>query len=159
MSLQTLLEHREEKNHRMRIYVENAYTLYDSFFDEPYSYNEAEAIEALGIESDLVQELLEDFAVQLIQSNVILQKQLHFLNDEQLYTKELDFTPFRNTIHKNLGVARNLRIKDCVMILNQLMIETDLESIEALLKVLESCALKISPHRAYEALQLINKVT
>jgi len=159
MNLTTLLENRKEKNHRMRVYIDNSYELYNSFFDEPYAYDDQEAMDALGIESELIHELLEDFAIQIIQSDVTLQKQLNFLKNEQLYTDALDFTPFRNIIHKNLGVARNLRVKDCVDLLNQLMTETDLESIEVLLKILESCALKLKPHQAYEALQLIKRVT
>ncbi len=159
MNLSTLIENRKEKNYRMRIYVNNAYDLYDAFFSQPYTYDEEETIEALGIDTELIHELLEDFSVQLVQTNVTLRKQIQFLESEKLYTKELDFTPLRDTIHKNLGVARNLRIKDSVQILNQLMTETDLESIEVLLKILEACALKLKPHHAYEALQLIKEVT
>lgn len=159
MNLSKLIENRKEKNYRMQIYVNKAYDLYDSFFSQPYIYDEEETIDALGIDTELIHELLEDFSVQLIQTNVTLRKQLQFLENEKLYTQELDFTPLRDTIHKNLGVARNLRIKDSVQILNQLMTETDLESIEVLLKILEACALKLKPQHAYKALQLIKEVT
>lgn len=107
----------------------------------------------------MIHELLEDFTIQLIQSNITLHKKINLLKKEKLYSKKLDFSPFRDIIHKNLGVARNLRVKDSVEVLSKLIEETDLEKIEMLLEVLEACALKLKPMKAYDALQLIKKFT
>ena len=159
MDLMQLIENRTLNNKNMEIYIQKSSDLYLSFFKSPYSYNEKEALEELGIDSGLLHQLLEDFTFQIIASNITLHKQINLLKKEKLYAQELDFTPFRNTIHKNLGVARNLRIKDSIEILNTLMIEDDLEKIEMLLEVLEASALKLKPQKAYETLQLIQKVT
>jgi hypothetical protein len=159
MSLTKLVENRKIKNNKMRIYIQKSYDLYNSFFKAQYVYNDKEALEELGIESELIHQLLEDFAVQIIQSNITLHKKISLLKKDRLYDQELDFTPFRDIIHKNLGVARNLRVKDSIEVLTELMVETNFQRIEELLEVFEACALNLRPIQAYEALQLIKKVT
>lgn len=159
MSLTKLLENRKIKNRKMRDYIEKSSTLYRSFFKEPYSYDDKEALEELGIESELIHELLEDFTIQLIQSNIHLHSKLNLLKKEEFCSKELDFSSFRDTIHKNLGVARNLRIKDSIEVLSKLIKESDLEKITMLLELLEACAIKLKPIKAYDTLQLIKKVS
>jgi len=159
MDLTKLVEHRKTKNNEMRIYIQKSYDLYNSFFQEQYTYNDKEALEELGIESELLHQLLEDFTIQIIESNVTLHKKVSLLKKEQLHKEELDFTPFKDMIHKNLGVARNLRIKDFTEVLTELMVETNLQRIEKLLEVLEACALNLKPVQAYEALELIKKLT
>jgi len=157
MNFTELVENRKEKNDRMRIYIQNSYDLYNSFFQTDYTYNDEEALEELGIESELIHQLLEDFAIQIIESNATLYRDIALLKADKLNNKELDFTPFRNEIHKNLGVSRNLRVKDSIEILTELMIATDFKRIELLLEVFEACALKLKPIQAYETLLILRK--
>jgi hypothetical protein len=159
MSLTKLVGKRKERNHKMRVYIEKSYDLYNSFFETQYIYDDTEALEELGIDSELIHQLLEDFAIQIIQSNITLHKTLSILKKEKLHGEELDFTPFRNAIHKNLGVARNLRVKDSIEVLTKLMEETDFQRMEELLEVFEACAFKLKPTQAYEALQFLKKFT
>jgi hypothetical protein len=61
-----------------------------------------------------------------------------------------NFQPLRDLAHKNLGVARNLRIKDAQKILNNIMKEYDADIIEKYIDYLESCAILLKPKVAYE---------
>ena len=158
MNFTELVENRKEKNDRMRTYIQDFYNLYNSFFQTDYTYNDEEAVEELGVESELIHQLLEDFAIQIIESNVMQRREIAHLKEDKLNAKELDFTSFRNEVHKNLGVSRNLRVKDAVTVLTELMIATDFDRIELLLEVFEACALKLKPLQAYEATLLKRKV-
>ena len=130
----------------------------EEFFDENYCYSDAEAVEELGLDSELIDQLLEDYVVQIIKSSTLFQEYLKNLKHlKKEHNGELDFTEFRELVHKNLGVARNLRIKDSEQILKELMKHESLDEIEVYLGILEACAIKLKPKSAYEALSRVKK--
>ncbi|MEJ2373430.1 MAG: hypothetical protein P8Y16_06520, partial [Sulfurimonas sp.] len=67
----------------------------------------------------------------------------------------LDYIPFRELAHKNLGVARNLRIQDAQVLLYELMKKDDLDYLVTCLEALKYCAIKLNPKRAYDTIRLM----
>jgi hypothetical protein len=122
------------------------------FFDVNYIYSPQEASQELDLESELVQQLVNEYVIQLLQANISFRAYLKELKQFKENNQVLNFTPFQNLAHKNLGVARNLRIKDCEDILYGMMGEDNLDYLSVLIDVLESCAIKLSPTTAFEAL-------
>jgi len=118
---------------------------------ESYIYSTHEAIEELGLDEELVQQLLEDYVSQIIKSVIQFREHITLLEDK----KSSDYTPMRELAHKNLGVARNLRIKDAEKLLYELMKKDNLDYLKDCLMALELCAIKLKPTCAYETLQLI----
>ena len=128
-------------------------SLYLNFFDENYIYSPLKASQELGLELELIQQLIQEYAAQIIQANVTFGEYLKEFKKLQANNQEINFTPFKNLAHKNLGVARNLRIKDCEDILQKMMTEEKLDYLGLLVDVLESCAIKLSPDTASKSLQ------
>ena len=118
---------------------------------EDYTYSTKEAIEELGLDEELIQQLLEDYVSQIIKSITQFREHISILESK----KNLDYTPIRELAHKNLGVARNLRIKDAEKLLYELMKKDDVNHLNDCLIALELCAIKLKPICAYETLQLI----
>jgi len=148
-------ERRKTKNIKIRLLVENAQLSCRKFFKEDYQYCDKEAIEELGLDSELIDQLVEDYVIQIIKSGDYFREYLSELTKEEADLIELNFTPFRELAHKNLGVARNLRIKDSEKILATLMKSDDLAKLDECLSLLESCVIKLKPMSAYAALELI----
>lgn len=123
-----------------------------NFFDEDYIYSPLEASRELDLESELIEQLVQEFVTQLLQANISFREYLIEFKKFKKNNQELDFTSFQNLVHKNLGVARNLRIKDCEDILRGMMTEDNLDYLDVLIEVLESCAIKLSPTTAFEVL-------
>ncbi len=117
-----------------------------------YQYSPNEAIEELGLDLDLVNQLVEDYVIQILKSKVLFISHLQELKS----SKKLDYTPLRELAHKNLGVARNLRIEDAKKVLEELMKADDLDYLCACIEALESCAIRLRPKCAYETLKLID---
>lgn len=120
-----------------------------------YKYDTAEAVAELGIDKELVQQLVEDYVVQIIKAVIQFNIYLEKLQDNQDEKKELDYTLFRELAHKNLGVARNLRIKDAEILLYELMKKDDIEYLLACLEALKVCAIKLKPKCAYDTIKLM----
>ncbi len=148
-------ERRSLKNRAVRFLVQKAQKICLNYFGEDYEYSSSEAIEELGVDLELVDQLIEDYVVQVIKSDVLFREYLTVLKDAKLNAKELDYTEFRNLAHKNLGVARNLRIKDASQVLEDLLHKDDLEYLEHSLEILKACTIKLNPLSAYDALYLI----
>lgn len=121
-----------------------------------YAYSPNEAIEELGLDSGLVNQLVEDYVIQILKSKVLFVEYLQELKIAQKNSKKLKYTPLRELAHKNLGVARNLRIKDATKILDELMEKSDLDYLTLCIEALESCAIRLEPKCAYETLKLID---
>jgi len=120
-----------------------------------YKYDSAQAVEELGIDKELVQQLVEDYVSQIIKAVVQFDVYLEKLQDHKDEKKELDYTLFRELAHKNLGVARNLRIKDAEKLLYELMKKDDLEYLLVCLEALKVCAIKLKPKCAYDTIKLM----
>ncbi len=114
-----------------------------------------EAIEELGVEEEIIHQLIEDYVVQIITTQTTFEEYLGDLEELKLQNKELDYTPFRELAHKNLGVARNLRIKDAEKILTELMKKEDISYLKYCLEALVACAIRLKPSRAYATIKLL----
>ena len=120
-----------------------------------YFYTTQEAVEELGLDDELVHELVEDYVVQIIKASMQLQKHIGELRLLKEKNQELDYIPIKELVHKNLGVARNLRIQDARAILLEMMSNEDLEHLELCNEALRACSIKLKPECAYKALKLI----
>jgi len=149
------IERRKLKNRAVRFLVQKAQKMCLEYFEEDYEYSPAKAIEELGVDLDLVDHLVEDYVIQIIKSDAVAKKYLAKLREDKKNNKELDYTDFRNLAHKNLGVARNLRIEDSEKVLVDLLKKDDLEYLEHSLEILKACTIKLNPVSAYDALYLM----
>jgi len=120
-----------------------------------YEYDINIAVEELGLEKDLVIQLIEDYIIQILKSKLSFYNYIQELKQSQLDGKDLDFENIRNLAHKNLGVARNLRIEDAQKLLSVLLKDDDLDYMRVCAKALEVTAIKLNPLCAYETLNLI----
>ncbi|MBU1658885.1 hypothetical protein KKG72_07530 [bacterium] len=120
-----------------------------------YIYNSDEAVEELGLDYELVQQLIEDYVIQILKSKTLFYEHIQKLKELQKENKELNYIPLRELTHKNLGVAKNLRIRDAEKLLNELMKKDDLNYLELCLEVLEARAIALKPQCAYDTLKLI----
>ena len=122
---------------------------------EPYKYDISIAQQELGLDKELVAQLVDDYVAQVIKAVVQFEKYLETLQSSKNSNLQLDYTAFRDLAHKNLGVARNLRIKDAEILLEELMKKDDLEYLLNCLEALKACAIKLSPKCAFTTLKLI----
>ena len=149
------VERRKLKNIAVRSLVDKAIAVCSEFFKENYRYTNQEAIDELGLDDELIDQLVEDYVVQILTSISQFEEIIDVLQAQSLANEELNFTPLHELAHKNLGVARNLRIKDAEKLLFDLMKKEDLDHLKSYLKILESCAIKLKPNCAYNTLKLI----
>jgi histidyl-tRNA synthetase len=120
-----------------------------------YKYDVSIAVNELGLDKELVAELVDDYVAQVIKAVVQFESYLKTLKTSKKNNTVLDYTALRELAHKNLGVARNLRIKDAEILLYELMKKDDLAYLLACLEALKVCAIKLSPKCAYTTLKLI----
>lgn len=120
-----------------------------------YRYDISEAVIELSLEEEIVRQLIEDYVIQILKSKISFYKYIQELKKDILENKPLDYTNIRNLAHKNLGVVRNLRIKDAQKLLEVIMYEDDLDYLRLCIKALEISAVKLNPLCAYETLKLI----
>lgn len=123
---------------------------------QDYTYSPDEAIEELGLDSELINQLIEDYVSQILKSKILFLKHLDELESSVDNSKELDYTPLRELAHKNLGVARNLRIEDGIKILDELMKKDDLAYLILCVDGLAACAVRLKPKCAYQTIKLID---
>lgn len=148
-------DRRKTKNREIRDLVFKAKQVCDSFFDEEYLYSDEEAIEELGLDDELIHQLVEDYVIQILKTIPQFEEFIYDLQAKKDAKKELDYTALRELAHKNLGVARNLRIKDAEILLHDLMKKDDLEHLYICLEALHACAIKLKPECAYNTIKLI----
>ncbi len=120
-----------------------------------YKYNADEAIKELGVTSELIHHLVEDYVIQILKTETLFLVYIKELRKNQIDNKELDYTQLRELVHKNLGVARNLRIKDAEIILQEMMKKDDLDYLTICLEALRAHAIKLKPACAYNTIKLI----
>lgn len=120
-----------------------------------YKYDISVAVEALGLDKDLVYQLVEDYIIQILKSEIYFNKYIETLKQSSLNNEIPDYEDLRNLAHKNLGVARNLHIDDAQILLTILMKNDDLDYLSQCVKALEITASKMIPLCAYETLKLI----
>lgn len=123
-----------------------------------YNYTTDFAVKELGLEDELINQLVEDYVIQIIKSKTAFLNYLDLLRQQESNGETLDYSSFRELAHKNLGVARNLRIEDAQKLLNELMTQDDLDYLNECLEILISCAVKLKPRLAYETMQINNSL-
>lgn len=159
-----ILERRQEINRELRDSIEKTLQESTEFLQNnldssqilDYKYTTDEAEKEMGLEADLVNELVEDYVIQIIKSKTQFLQYIQTLQTAKEKSIEPDYTMLRELSHKNLGVAKNLRIKDAIHILNELMKKDDLAYLTLCVKILEACAIRLNPKCAYKTLKLID---
>lgn len=149
------IERRKLKNRAVRFLVQKAQKVCLDYFGEDYEYSPVKAIDELGVDLDLIDHLVEDYVIQIIKSDAVFREYIAELKEAKKENKPLDYTNLRNLAHKNLGVARNLRIEDSEKLLDDLLKKDDLTYLEHSLEILKASAIKLNPVSAYDALYLI----
>jgi hypothetical protein len=155
MNEKNQVERRKNKNKDIRKLVDNAKKVCSKFFKNNYRYSDAEAIKELGLDDEQIHQLIEDYVAQIIKSIATFERLIYELQNNKDAKKELDYTELRELAHKNLGVARNLRIKDAEEILFSLMKKDDLEYLFLCVEALQASAICLKPVCAFKTLQLL----
>ena len=117
-----------------------------------YYYKTDEAVAELDIESEIIDELIEDYVKQIMDAETQFINILNKLKHDQTLGNKLDFKELRELAHKNLGVARNLRIIDAQSFLTILMKEDNLEAIQQALSALVLSTVILKPEIAYNTM-------
>ncbi len=123
-----------------------------SLYDVSYIYEPAEAIDELGLPEELVDELIEDYVEQILRTYSEFQLHISALWEQDFLGESLNFTPLRDLAHKNLGVAKNLRIEDAMILLGEIYKADDLKVLSECLELLISSAIKLKPTKACETM-------
>ena len=155
MDLEKKIERRNSKNIELRNFVNNANRVYKSFFKKEYHYSCEEALEALGVDEDLMHQLVDDYISQVMKAIVQFEFLIYKLQDAKDAKEELDYRELRDLAHKNLGVVRNLRIKDAEILLDDLMRKDELEHLFLCIEVLQASAVRLNPKCAFNTIKLI----
>jgi hypothetical protein len=121
-----------------------------------YTYVSNEAVEELGLDNELIHHLVEDYVAQVLKSVYVFADLLLELKISKKENRALNYLPLRELAHKNLGVARNLRIKDAEKLLFELMKKDDLDYLETAIQALQACAIRLKPACAYNTITTIN---
>lgn len=154
---------RLQENAELRLAINLALEEGDSFLKQnlgslnisSYRYDINEAILELSLDEYVISHLIEDYIIQILKSKISFYKYIQELKQAEYDNLDLDYTKIRDLAHKNLGVVRNLRIKDATTLLEVIMKEDDLDHLRMCVKALEITALKLNPLCAYETLKLI----
>jgi hypothetical protein len=156
-------DYRKSENIELRAHIDKLLSDGDAFLKEcfpdlnisHYEYDISLAVEALGLEEELVFQLVEDYIIQILKSKIHFENYIQELEKAKENNEVMDYEKLRHLAHKNLGVARNLRIEDAQKLLTILLKDDDLEYLKLSLKALEVSAVKLIPLFAYETLNLI----
>ncbi len=120
-----------------------------------YVYSPSVAASELGLDEELVSQLVDDYISQILQSRYQFDNLIDNIKELDSIDKEVKKIELRNLAHKNLGVAKNLRIEDAKIFLNDLMQGDDVELLEECVDALEACAVKLNPKHAFNVLQVM----
>lgn len=121
-------------------------------YKSDYIYDPSEAIKELGLSEELVYELVEDYVEQILHNYEEFKLCISVLWESDFLDQPLDYTPLRDLAHKNLGVAKNLRIEDAIALLKEIRNEENLDKISHYLNLLISRTIKLKPKKACEAM-------
>ena len=120
-----------------------------------YEYNPSIASEELGLDSELVGELINDYISQISNTKYQFMNILSNMRELKDIDREMKKIELKNLAHKNLGVAKNLRIEDAILFLDDLMKKDDIDHLEDCVNALEACAFKLNPEHAFHVLQVM----
>ena len=119
-----------------------------------YRYDMSEAIEELGLDEPTLWQLIDTYIAQVLKSIDQFYGYLNNIKKANGFSED-DFKSLRELAHKNLGVARNLHIKDAEKLLNVLMHEEDIEYLFLCVEMLEAVTIRLRPNTAYNVLNLL----
>jgi len=160
----TSMKNKTDHNYYKEIVLKNALALLKKLSQkqlrhlvvlQDYKYDPQLAVEELGLDEELIFQLLDDYISQILHSILEFESYLKELQKSQKSQTKLDYTPFRELAHKNLGVARNLRIKDGEVLLYELMTNDNLEYLISCLEALYASVIRLDAQHACKTLKLI----
>ncbi|MCF6330268.1 MAG: hypothetical protein L3I99_01815 [Sulfurimonas sp.] len=121
-----------------------------------YKYSLNEAKNELGLDEEFIIQLVEDYISQIFKANDIFEDLILNLRKQNYNEKKIILIQLHELAHKNLGVVKNLHIKDAQILLNDLMTQHhDLNHLEDCARALQACAFKLNPEYGYDALCLM----
>jgi len=117
-----------------------------------YTYNIEKSVEELGLEKELIEELIKEYIVQILDSKQQFLQYIKEIQESKLNNQNSDYTLLRHLAHKNLGVAKNLDIEDAQKILYDIKTNDNIECLSLLVELLEISAIRLNPECAYKFL-------
>jgi len=111
------------------------------------------AVKELGLDKELIDSLVDDFVVQIIKYKPVFMMHIENLSKQASSGEMLNYQVLRDLAHKNLGVARNLRIVNAQKILKDIMVEEDFDYLYYCVEILEAYVITLRPKVAYKTLQ------
>ena len=106
--MKSSIERRKTKNIEIRQLYDRASKVCSKVFPVNYRYDGQEAMDELGLDDELIQQLVEDYVVQILTSLSQFEEIMQTLHTEIANKQVPNYTPLQELLHKNLGVARNL---------------------------------------------------
>jgi len=152
------------KDKKIKIVLEYAQKVCDDVFKNRfdnaklsnYIYSVTEAENELGLDEELIIQLTEDYITQIFKASDIFKNLIYNIRKSDGNDKKNKLIELHGLAHKNLGVVRNLHIKDAQILLKDLLTKhDDLDHLEDCVKALNACAFKLSPEYAYNTLSII----
>ncbi len=129
---------------------------FDNLDFSSYKYSLNEAKNELGLDEEFIVQLIDDYIAQIFKANNIFEDLILNLRKQNYDDKKIILIQLHDLAHKNLGVVKNLHIKDAQILLNDLMTQHhDLNHLEDCVKGLQACAFKLNPEYAYNTLCLM----
>ena len=120
-----------------------------------YKYDYSKPAEELGLDEELIVHLIEDYISQIFKTYKNFYLIIDRILDSAGLAKEKALKDLNNLAHKNLGVARNLRIYDAQILLSELMTNReDFKYLKECTEALVACAYKLNPEYGYHILKL-----
>lgn len=120
-----------------------------------YQYDYSKPAEELGLDEELIVQLIEDYISQIFKAYQNFSDILDSVSQLEGERREELLKDLKALAHKNLGVARNLRIGDAQTLLYELMNNhEDIEYLKYCTEALMACAFRLNPSYAYDVLKL-----
>ena len=149
------------KEENIALILEVAQFICDSMFLEKkipkisdYQYDFSEPIQELGLDKELIDHLIEDYISQIFKAYISFNLIIEDIVADGA-KKEIAYKDLRNLAHKNLGVARNLRIHDSQILLTEIMNNNEnIEHVKECVEALMACTFKLNPEYAFNMIKL-----
>jgi hypothetical protein len=124
-------------------------------FSPSYVFDYSKPAQELGLDETLISQLIEDYIHQIFNAYEDFHKILENIYKADESDLDIYLVELKNLAHKNLGVARNLRIEDAQILLSTLMNNhTDYVYLEKCVEALMGCAFKLNPSYSFDVLRL-----
>ena len=159
-NIDSLLDSQNSKQmHERAVQIVRTFSL-DLLHDiniDNYYYCADTAVNELELDLELVEQLVEDYIVEILESIDKYLKYFKTLRDNKEKLKDKECNELRDLAHKNLGVARNLRIRDAEELLYEIMKGDDLDYMFECFEALVAATVILKPDFAYKTVLEIKK--